>query len=460
MHPSSSAWLLWRRRSVVGLAAVCALGLLLSACGGGSSGVQVCSASGQGSLAVTIVPSGGVSPQVLVTGPGNYETTLSASTTLTNLDSGTYMVETLRVAKAPPSGTLVGTAYGATSDPVVSACVKDAKTTAVTRTYALQPGSGRLWTANQIGGAVVAYTASDLAVSGTYNAAAVVDLTGSTLNTTYGFQLAFGPSGSLWIADPVGGDNGNGQVLVFFQGKLAGSGSPPPDLVLEAPAFDQLSQLAFDFDGDLWILNRGANQILEYTAAQVRSLLGEAGGGTVSTAPAYVFSSSGTELQGPRGLAFDTYGSLWVAGDDPACGCERLLRYDRPFGPGGTLTAAFGLRTTSSPEMFPTALAFDASQNLWTVGGGLDRYAPSQLVGSGTQTNVTPAYSTSVIGGTPQSPGIALDAAGNVWVSGDQSHLDLYTSTPQSNWLSSADLDYPMGIALYPSPLSGALPLR
>ncbi|MEJ2358458.1 MAG: hypothetical protein P8Y13_10330, partial [Deinococcales bacterium] len=331
----------------MGLAAVVALGTLLSACSGGASGggsgVQVCSTSGQGSLTVTIVPAGGVSPQVLVTGPGNYQKILTVSQTLQSLSAGTYMVETLRVATAPSGGSPVGSAYGATGDPVVSACVKDGQTAAVTRTYALQPGSGRLWAGNEIGGSVVAYAASDLAAGGTHSAAAVIDLRNSTLNTTYGFQLAFGPSGTLWIADPVGGTSGNGQVLLFFQGKLAGSGSPSPDLVLEAPGFNELSQLAFDLDGDLWILNRGADQILEYTAAQVRSLLLEAGGGTVSTAPAYVYTGSGSELLGPRGLAFDSSHNLWVAGEDPGCGCERLLRYDQAtLGSGGTLTAAFG----------------------------------------------------------------------------------------------------------------------
>ena len=463
MHPRSSVRPRFHGWLAVGLGAVVALGALLSGCSGGGSNIQVCSSNGQGALAVTIVSAGGVSPEVLVTGPGNYQKTLGASTTLANLGAGTYLVETLRVATAPSGGSPVGTAYGATSDPVVSACVKDGQTATVMRTYAQQPGSGRLWSANEVGGAVVAYDAVDLAAGGAHGAAAVIDLTPSTLNTTFGFQLAFGPSGSLWIADPVGGNSGNGQVLLFFQGKLASSGSPPPDLVLEAPGFDRLSQLAFDSDGDLWILNRGADQILEYTAAQVRNLLREAGGATVNTAPANVYAGSGTELQGPRGLAFDTFGSLWVAGEDPDCGCFRLLRYDGPFGSGGTLTAAFGLRTTSSPLMFPTAMAFDASNNLWTVGGGLDRYDASQLVGSGTLSNATPAYSTSAIGGTSQSPGIALDAAGNVWLSGEPSHLDRFltgTATVQSDWLASSDLEYPMGIALYPSPLSGALPLR
>jgi len=463
MQPRSSTTFLTRWWPVTGLTAGLALVGLLAACGGGTNGVRVCSTSGQGSLTVSIAAPGGITPEVLVTGPGGYQQTLSATQTLTNVSAGSYLVETLRVTQPPSGGALVGMAYGANGDPVVSACVTAAQTTTVARAYAQQSGSARLWAANEIGGAVVGYSAADLAAGGTHAAAAVIDLTGSTLNTTYGFQLAFGPSGALWVSDPVGGGSASGQLLVFWQGQLASSGSPVPDLTIEAAAFDDPGQLAFDGAGNLYLLDRGANQILEYTAGQVRQLL--QGGGTVSTAPAY--SYRGTVLVDPRAMAFDHLGNLWVVVDDSAVatGDVQLVRYDAAsLGSGGTITPGYRIRGTTSSEIIGyEGLAFDASGNLWVVGTGTYRYAATDLAGSGTTTTVTPAYSTATIGGSPQADTDAIDAAGNVWVTGNSQDLDRYYAagpTAQSGWLTSADLDYPMGLALYPSPLSGTVPLR
>ncbi len=67
------------------------------------------------------------------------------------------------------------------------------------------------------------------------------------------------------------------------------------------------------------------------------------------------------------------------------------------------------------------------------------------------------------MGGGPAADADAIDAAGNVWVSGDQGRLGRYllaSSAVQASWLTSSDLTYPMGIAFYPSPLAGTLPLR
>ncbi len=438
----------------------------LSACstGGGGGGATVCSTTGQGTLEVTVTPAGGVTPDVRIAGPGGYQVTLHASQTLPNLAAGTYVVETMRVAQTAAGGALVGAAYGANSQPVVSACVRDGQTATITRSYVKQSGSERLWAGNEIGGAVVGFAATALSAGGTQAAAAVVDLTGSTLNTTYGFQIAFGPHGDLWVSDPVGGPNVAGQLLVFDQARLASSGSPTPDVIVRAAAFDGPGQLAFDDTGDLYVLNRKADQILEYTAAQVRQLLLD--GGTVTTAPAY--SYTGTVLVDPVAMAFDASGDLWVVVDDAAVAPldVQLVRYDATsLGSGGAITPGYRIRGTSGAEIIGyTGLAFDATGNLWVVGGGTYRYAQGDLGGSGTTTSVTPTtISDSAMGGGPAADANAIDAAGNVWVSGDQGRLGRYllaSSAVQASWLTSSDVTYPMGIAFYPSPLAGTLPLR
>jgi sugar lactone lactonase YvrE len=424
----------------------------------------VCSTTGQGTLQVTVSAVGGVSPDVRVTGPGGYDATLHGSQTLANLPAGTYLVATLRVAQPAGGGALVGTAYGADSHPVVSACVRDAQTTTVARTYVEQSGDARLWAGNEIGGAVVGFSASALAAGGSQPAAAVLDLTGSTLNTTYGFHLAFGPQGDLWVSDRNGDPNASGQLLVFDQGELAASGSPAPAVIVRAAAFDGPNQLAFDDAGDLYILNRDADQILEYTDAQVRQML--AGGGTVTTAPAHTYT--GTVLIDPVAMAFDDKGNLWTVVDDSAVapGDVQLVRYDAPsLGNGGTLTPALRIRGTTGSELIGyTGLAFDAGGDLWVVGGGTYRYAQSALLGTGTKTSVArTVISGSAMGGGPAADADAIDAAGNVWVSGSQGRLDRYllaSSAVQTSWLTSPDLTYPMGVAFYPSPLGTSLPLR
>jgi sugar lactone lactonase YvrE len=447
-----------------GLAVPVATLALLAACSpSAAGGTQTCTASGQGDLTVTVTAPAGVTPAVRVTGPGGYQVDLTATQTLTNLTAGVYLVETLRVTQAPSGGSPVGIAYGAGTDPVVSACVGNATTVSVTRGYVLQPGAHMLWAGNEIGGALVGFTAAELSAGGS-QAARVVDLTGSTLNTTYGFQLAFGPHGDLWVSDPVGGSSGNGQLLVFDQSALASSGAPAPALTVEAAAFARPGQLAFDSAGDLYLLDRDANQILEYTAAQIRQML--AAGGSLDTAPAHTYS--GSVLIDPVAMAFDHNGNLWVVVDDAAVatGDVQLVRYDAAaLGSGGTLSAAYRIRGTTVAEVIGyTGMAFDDAGNLWVVGGGTYRYAQSELTGTGTTTSVTrTTISGSAMGAGPAADADAIDALGNVWVSGSQGRLDRYllaSSTVQTDWLTSSDLTYPMGIALYPSPLAGTLPLR
>lgn len=438
------------------------LGLLAACAGPTAGGTTTCASGGQGTLSVTITAPGGITPLVRVTGPGGYQTDLSASASLPNLPAGSYRVATLRVTQAPSGGALIGTAYGAASQPVASACVAANRTASVTRSYVRQPGSGMLWAGNEIGGTVVGFSAAALAAGGS-QAARTLDLTGSTLNTTYGFQLAFGPQGELWVSDPVGGGNGNGQLLVFDQSALASSGAPAPALTVEAATFARPWQLAFDTVGDLYLLNRDADQILEYTAAQVRQML--ATGGGLSTAPAHVYT--GTVLVAPVAMAFDSSGDLWVVVDDAAVasGDVQLVRYDAAdLGSGGTLTPGKRIRgIAGSSEMIGyTGLAFDASGDLWVVGGGLTRYAHADLTGSGTTTSVTPTQVSSTVGGGPAAETLAFDAAGHAWVSGYPSGLDRVTppSTASHDALTSSALDSPMGLAIYPSPMGGTVPLR
>jgi sugar lactone lactonase YvrE len=167
-------------------------------------------------------------------------------------------------------------------------------------------------------------------------------------------------------------------------------------------------------------------------------------------------------------MAFDHNGNLWVVVDDAAVatGDVQLVRYDAAaLGSGGTLSAAYRIRGTTVAEVIGyTGMAFDDAGNLWVVGGGTYRYAQSELTGTGTTTSVTrTTISGSAMGAGPAADADAIDALGNVWVSGSQGRLDRYllaSSTVQTDWLTSSELTYPMGIALYPSPLAGTLPLR
>lgn len=153
-------------------------------------------------------------------------------------------------------------------------------------------------------------------------------------------------------------------------------------------------------------------------------------GNTVT--PSYTIGAA-NGLNGPRGIAVDGIGTLYVANH----GNNTVAEY-----PAGQTTASL---TITSGVSAPEGAAIDRSGNLWIGESGnstLTEYLPGQS-----------SPSTTITTGLPTIRGVAFDPSGNLWVADQSAHLaDQYpaplgpSSTPTVTITSS--LSAPVGIAI------------
>lgn len=169
--------------------------------------------------------------------------------------------------------------------------------------FAAFDSNGNLWISRGApANTVVRYNAADLAASGSPTPAVV--LSGSHLVNPAG--LAFDKTTQdLWIAN-----EGNGEVVSFFNTRLNASTTDAPDIVLTAKTaatapvamtYGHPNGIAFDQAGNLWVGFEGV--LVAFTSAQ-RAASGAVAG------PLAVNVSTGT-----GGFAFDESGGLWMAGN-------------------------------------------------------------------------------------------------------------------------------------------------
>jgi sugar lactone lactonase YvrE len=401
---------------------VCMLGASVLACSDAPAAPRV------GRLVVSITAPAGVTPSVVVNGPGGYQQTLTKSDTLSGLMAGTYTVRATNVVNGDPvvstveTGVITGSPAALGPGEVATAAV----------TYRPRPGSGALWIVGNIdtttnlayafgpgallvSGApapsvalqvphipthngdvdaiafdtagnlwlghyqlntVTEVPAQALATSGAVSEA--ITIGGNGLRATQG--LAFDAHGNLWVSNnlPIG----QGYTIVEYSAaQLSVSGSPVPVVTLSGTALQGPEQIAFDPSGDLWVANSGTSDLIEYTPAQLAS-----GGDQV---PAMTLSAIGGSLNVPISLAFDHNGNLWVANATGASGNTIV-----EFPPSALTTSGAPVPTmtiTLSTFPVPWQLAFDNSGDLWVVtsyGHTLLQYTVAQLAAGG---NPSPA---------------------------------------------------------------------
>ena len=153
----------------------------------------------------------------------------------------------------------------------------------------------------------------------------------------------------------------------------------------------------------LWMASATPSAVLRLAADQLDA--------TGARAPATAITTPSGALLTLVSVAFDTDGSLWVAGRDDS----RLLRFapSALAGGGERLAATVILPNAGSVDQ-PTGLAFDRQHRLWVANnhnGTLARFDREQLAAGGA---VAPAV-VLTIGGRPT--GLAFDASGALWVS-------------------------------------------
>ncbi len=419
----------------------------------GCGPVDPCAGGGTATLRVRLVStiSGA---KGLLTGPDGtvreaVSTDSMSTVELTGVPSGRWSATGERYAE-PDSR--VRTAYTADSS---SFCVGVGETHDVTVSWAAMPTSGKLWTLNGSGGngALLAFTASDLRMSGAVSAV-------SKGAGPFGRDVTFDKDGNVWAH---GATTADAMILMTEAGHLAGDGRKTADRSINIRGINcipAVNALAFDRSGNLWVSSVCKNEVYRLTPAQL------AASGDVT--PEVKLGG----FDAPHGLAFDKGGNLFVAD----AGSARILRFDAASlsSSASTPSARIAARANDNPMdmsvLAPSWLAFDAAGNLWADDfGGNVIYSvrAAELAGSG-ELVVTPGVRITLSVGALLE-GLAFDEAGGLWVAfsvGKLARLDasqLMTSsgpgapTAPQTVLSSSDMAYASNLALFPAP--AGLPL-
>ena len=177
------------------------------------------------------------------------------------------------------------------------------------------------------------------------------------------YDVAFGSSGNLWVADDqnarvleyqkgAGFTDEEAATLVIGQSSFTTGSSNGGDGI-SASVLGEASYLAFDSSGNLWVsdgfgFSSGDSRVLEYspgfsTGEAASLVLGQQDFTHGEWNQCDCDSPTGSTLDAPAGLAFDSSGNLWVAD----AGNNRVLEFQ------GTPPTP-----TSLPPVIPKTLSF------------------------------------------------------------------------------------------------------
>ena len=323
--------------------------------------------------------------------------------------------------------------------------MQSGKTTTVNVTYAAIPTSGKLWVG--VGGSPSNATALGYApasVAATATSAADV-----AANTAGSDGLTFDAAGNLWVT---GATTADPPVARYPAAILDSSGEKVPDVVIESPSFGDgipgPKSLAFDAAGNLWISIVAADKVVALTPDQIAA----------TGSPTAAVEIAG--IDDPAGLAFAASGDLWVASGAGAL----VVRVDAlslgasAAGPDLSITAQTPLPVINTLSS-PAGLAFDAAGSLWVnYSGTLAKLTAANLSGTGTKT-ITPEIQ---IGTDVLSLpiGLAFDEEGGLWFAYGTgqfarlgpSQLGASGNVPPGIVITSPDVGYASWIAIYPAP--------
>jgi len=335
--------------------------------------------------------------------------------------------------------------------PITTACVRAGQQTIVTVSYRVVETSGMLWL-----GAGNNATSSTLFGYAPTAVAATGSAPATVAANTYGSDgFTFDPWGNLWV---LGGTTADEQIARYPAAQFATGGAKTPDIVINgvSSSIPGPKVLAFDVLGNLWVSVVADNKVVKFTAADLEK-----------TVPTASVEMSG--IESPAGLAFDFDGNLWVA----ANGSSTIMRIDASHhgssGSGADLTIT---AETPSPVIGtltnPLGIAFDGD-DLWVNYDGIvARLTAADLSGVGTKT-VTPSVQIALdVLALPE--GIAFDETGGLWMaySGGKfarlgaSQLTASGAAAPQIVITSSDIGSAAWFAIYPAPaftpLAHALP--
>src|SRR5262245_33779480 len=231
-------------------------------------------------------------------------------------------------------------------------------------------------------------------------------------------------AGNLYVAatglDLVYKIDASGQTTVVagtgFPG-FGGDGGPATAALLDAP-----TNVVTDAAGNMFISEPG-NRVRRVDAA-TGIITTYAGGGKWSNPPVDGIPALGAYLQGPRGLAIDAAGNLFISDSSRIRRVDAATGIITTYAGGGSVNPGDGGPATDAVISGVDGIALDAAGNLFITDTGHDTvrrvdattHLISRVAGGGpccVLGDGGPATSASI--GDPA--GIAVDAAGNLYVS-------------------------------------------
>ncbi len=303
----------------------------------------------------------------------------------------------------------VGAAYQGVVAGAAVVCISAGETTKARVNYTREPGSARLWLtqSNGSGTQVMAFDADQLAELGDQTPS--VSLSPNLPNAG---AIRVDGRGRLWVGTTTG------KLVAFNTARLGNTSIGAPDIELEGRAICEdivpcgPRTIAFDAAGSLWVAT--TRRIVKLEANTINR----------SGQPPAAVTIDSDDVGTPRGLAFDRQGNLWVASASGAVvkfDAERLTRdidtradvviYARQPGP---VEAILGE---------PEGMVFDPAGNLWVgyfSANRLVRFTPEELAESADERVPTTHIE---LGVSTLLTDLSLDEGGNLWMPGASGSL-------------------------------------
>jgi sugar lactone lactonase YvrE len=257
-------------------------------------------------------------------------------------------------------------------------------------------------------------------------------------------SAAFDANGNVWVADT------DGDRILRFSAPF--TNDMPADLVIgqrdltnsicgvDAQTLCHPRDVGFDAFGNLWVVDSGNNRVLLFLAPLSNSeaaclVIGQRDF-TSKHCNRLSDKPAADTLCGPKGMALDSSGNLWVAEDDNS----RVLEYDNPLHSGSrdisanlvygepdfsTVACAVGANSVCHPDhvaigRFGQLIISDSDNNrLLVVNSPLSNTTANAVIGQPNFTSGAPATNANGFAGPK---GITVDSTGNLYVTGEDNN--------------------------------------